>query len=67
MRRGEDQLALVFCDDTMCSCCALVRLGMFAPAVYIPFATMILERVFRKYMAPEDLEAEKEIDMYRKR
>ena len=45
----------------------LPGLGMVAPAVYIPFATMILERVFRKYMAPEDLEAEKEIDMYRKR
>lgn len=45
----------------------LPGIGMFAPAVYIPFANMILERVFRKYMTPEDLEAEKEIDMYRKR
>lgn len=45
----------------------LPGLGMFAPAIYLVFATMILERVFRKYMAPEDLEAEQEIDMYRKR
>lgn len=41
--------------------------GMFAPAVYISFANLILERIFRKYMTPEDLESEKEIDMYRKR
>lgn len=42
-------------------------IGMLAPAVYLPFANMILERVFRKYMTPEDLESEKEIDMYSKR
>ena len=41
--------------------------GMFAPAVYISFANLILERIFRKYMTEEDLEAEKEIEMYSKR
>lgn len=45
----------------------LPGIGMFIPTIYIVFANMILERVFRKYMTPEDLEAEKEIDMYRKR
>lgn len=42
-------------------------IGMLAPAVYLPFANMILERVFRKYMTEEDLESEKEIEMYSKR
>ena len=41
--------------------------GMFAPALYVAFANLILERIFRKYMSEEDLESEKEIEMYSKR
>ena len=41
--------------------------GMFAPALYVAFANLILERIFRKYMTEEDLESEKEIEMYSKR
>ena len=41
--------------------------GMFAPAVYVALANLILERIFRKYMTEEDLESEKEIEMYSKR
>lgn len=41
--------------------------GMFAPALYVTFANLILERIFRKYMTEEDLESEKEIEMYSKR
>ncbi len=44
----------------------VVGLGLFVvPIVYMVFANLILERVFRKYMSPEDLEKEKEIDMYK--
>ena len=60
-------LLLVLFVITVAVFLLLPGLGMFAPAIYVPFANMILERVFRKYMTPEDLEAEKEIDMYRKR
>ena len=42
-------------------------LGLFVPALYVAFANLILERIFRKYMTPEDLESEKEIEMYSKR
>lgn len=41
--------------------------GIFAPALYVAFANLILERIFRKYMTEEDLESEKEIEMYSKR
>lgn len=41
--------------------------GMFVPALYVAFANLILERIFRKYMSEEDLESEKEIEMYSKR
>lgn len=37
-------------------------IGLFLPAVYMVFASRILERVFRKYMLPEDLQAQKELD-----
>lgn len=60
-------LLLVLFVATIIGFLLLPGLGMFIPAIYIVFATMILERVFRKYMTSEDLEAEKEIDMYRKR
>ncbi len=44
----------------------LPGLGLIVvPIVYVVFANLILERIFRKYMSPEDLEKEKEIDMYK--
>ena len=35
----------------------------FVPAVYMLLANFILEKVFQKYMTPEDIEAEKERNM----
>lgn len=43
----------------------LPGIGFFSPILYVIFANLILERVFRKYMTPEDLEAEKEIEMFK--
>lgn len=39
---------------------AFPMIGIFVPALYMVFANRILERVFRKYMTPEELEVEKE-------
>jgi len=39
--------------------------GLFAPAVYMWMANMILEQIFRKYMTEEDLSREKEIEKTR--
>lgn len=39
--------------------------GLFAPAVYMCIANMILEQIFRKYMTEEDLSREKEIEKIR--
>lgn len=35
-------------------------LSMFLPVIYMVIANRILERVFRKYMSDEDIEAEEE-------
>lgn len=35
-------------------------IGLFIPVIYMVIANRILERVFRKYMSEEDLEAEEE-------
>ena len=35
---------------------------LFVPAIYMWIANLILERVFRKYMTPEDLAATKELE-----
>ena len=40
----------------------LPLLGLFTPAVYMFIANRILERVFRKYMRPEDLKAQLEAE-----
>lgn len=37
-------------------------LSIFIPTIYMFVANRILERVFKKYMTPEDLEAQKELD-----
>lgn len=59
-------LLLVLFAATVFAFVIFPGLGMlFAPIIYMVFANLILERVFRKYMTPEDLEAEKEIDMYK--
>lgn len=39
--------------------------GLFAPAMYMYMANMILEQIFRKYMTEEDLNREKEIEKIR--
>lgn len=41
--------------------------GIFGSVLYVALANLILERVFRKYMSEEDLESEREIEMYSKR
>lgn len=38
----------------------LAVLAMFVPVVYMVIANLIIERVFRKYMSEEDIEAEEE-------
>ena len=37
-------------------------LGLFMPALYVMVANLILEKVFRKYMAPEDAKLQKDYD-----
>ena len=37
-------------------------LGLFMPGLYIMIANLILEKVFRKYMKPEDLQQQKDYD-----
>ena len=39
--------------------------GIFAPTIYMVFANLVLERIFKKYMREEDLEREKEIEKVR--
>lgn len=39
-------------------------LSLFVPAIYMFLANRILEPVFRKYMRPEDLEAQKEAEAH---
>ena len=41
---------------------AVPLLSLFVPAIYMFLANRILEPVFRKYMRPEDLEAQKEAE-----
>ena len=57
---GWSLLLLILLLVTVVLCLLVPLFVSFVPVIYMVFASKILERVFRKYMTPEDLEAERE-------
>ncbi len=58
-------LLLLIFVVTVAGVLLLPMLGIFIPIFYVALSNLILERIFRKYMLPEDLANEKEIEMHR--
>lgn len=63
---GHSLIVMVIMSAVVFVCSTYIMFSWFVPAIAMVFLNVVLEKVFRKYMSEDELEAEQENDMMRR-